>query len=82
MSKKIVTKIIAELGAENIRSALGVSKHSVRHARADGAFPASWYNVLNGMCESAGIECPLSAFNMKQPAKNVGKPSTDCKGAA
>jgi hypothetical protein len=72
MSKHHVHRITDELGADAICARLGVSSHSIRYARTDGSFPASWYGPLKTMCDDAGIPCPLTAFNWRAPAKEVG----------
>ena len=56
-----------DLGAHVMASALGVSSHSIRYARTEGTFPASWYFIISGLCSGAGIDCPMSAFNWKTP---------------
>jgi hypothetical protein len=68
MSKHIVIAITDALGAEAITGRLGVTGHSVRHARTTGVFPASWYGPLSGMCAEVGVSCPLEAFNWKSPS--------------
>jgi len=72
MQKNPVHHITDTLTAEAICAALGVGMHSIRYVRTDGLFPASWYGPLKSMCDEAGIECPLSVFNWKAPAKNIG----------
>lgn len=68
MNKPAVIAITDALGSAAIERGLGVSEHSVRHARTTGAFPASWYEFLSGECGKEGIDCPMSAFNMKSPS--------------
>lgn len=68
MSKHSVILITDALGAEAMSQHLGVTLHSIRHARVTKGFPASWYAPLLEMCTSAGIECHLDAFNWKTPA--------------
>lgn len=67
MTHNIAKSITDQIGADRISKAIGVSSHSIRHARTEGTFPASWYAVLSDMCKQQGIECPLSAFNWKTP---------------
>lgn len=69
MSDSHVHRITRELGAETVAKTVGVSLHSVRAARAAGAFPANWYGILKDVCDERGIPVPLSAFNMKRAAK-------------
>lgn len=71
MSESHVHRITRELGAEAVASTVGVSLHSVRAARAAGAFPANWYELLKDVCDERGIPVPLSAFNMKRGAKKA-----------
>lgn len=71
MSDSHVHRITRELGAETVAKTVGVSLHSVRAARAAGAFPANWYGVLKDICDERGIPVPLSAFNMKRGAKKA-----------
>jgi len=82
MNKAAVHQITDALGSHEIEDALNVSRHSIRYARTEGVFPASWYGPLSAMCRNAGIECPLSAFNWKAPAKNIGAVGGDCKGSS
>tara|TARA_R110002051_G_scaffold325869_1_gene432641 strand:+ start:1517 stop:1741 length:225 start_codon:yes stop_codon:yes gene_type:complete len=65
MEKQIVKKIIDGIGAETICNRLGVTSHSVRGARTNGAFPASWFDELDALCRSSDIECPRSVFNWR-----------------
>jgi hypothetical protein len=67
MNKHPVITITDALGADAMSQRLGVTPHSIRHARATKAFPASWYAPLLDMCAAAGIDCPLNAFNWKTP---------------
>lgn len=63
MNKPAVIAITDALTADAICERLGVSSHSVRHARTEGRFPARWFDPLDAMCAEAGIECPRSAFH-------------------
>lgn len=93
MSKETVKQIADKLGDEAIAKACGVSDHSVRNARWQGRFPASWFPVIREMCSGAKIKCPESAFNFKSPSsvltttdslpsKKVGDAATDIQGDA
>lgn len=93
MSKEIVKTIADALGDDLISQTCGVSDHSVRNARWQGRFPASWFVALEAACIAKGIDCPRSAFNFKSPSsepqpmvscppKDVGTARADCKGAA
>lgn len=65
MSKEAVRKITKQLGADAICARLGVTHHSVRHAKATGCFPSGWYDEIDKMCREAGIPCPRAAFNWR-----------------
>ena len=65
MSKQSVITITDALGADAICARLGVSQHSVRHARWAGAFPGNWYGRIKPMCDEIRIECPMAAFNWR-----------------
>jgi hypothetical protein len=71
MSKEIVKNIADRLGDDVIASACGVSNHSVRNARWQGGFPASWFPVIRQMCAKAGLDCPEGAFNFKSPSSET-----------
>ncbi len=71
MSKHFVINITDALGVEAITKKLGVTRHSVRHARTTGLFPASWYAPLLAMCGDVGVDCPIEAFNWKSPASTL-----------
>lgn len=78
MSKPTIISITDALGSEAICRRLGIGPHSVRYARTEGLFPASWYGPLREMCEAAGIDCPMDAFNWKVSIN----PPTNERGAA
>jgi hypothetical protein len=63
---KIITTALTD---DAIMARLGVTKHAIRAARRFGSFPASWYAPLADMCERAGIECPIEAFNWRTPSQ-------------
>jgi len=65
MDKQTVTHIIEALGPDAICREVGVGHDSVRKAKTNGLFPASWYAQLLRMCGERGLECPLSAFKMR-----------------
>ena len=62
-----VSSIIQEVGVERIQAICSVSRHSIRAAKRDSIFPASWYGVLKPECDRLGIDCPMSLFSFKQP---------------
>jgi hypothetical protein len=82
MNKPAVHHIINTLTAETIMARLDVSFHMIRYARTTGLFPAGWYAPLKAMADEVGIPCPLSAFNWKSTAKDIGSGPADCKGDA
>ncbi|KPU83767.1 hypothetical protein JI58_07600 [Marinosulfonomonas sp. PRT-SC04] len=60
------------IGSAAIEKACDVSEYSVRAAKRKGAFPASWFVVLDGLCHDAGIECPRAIFNFKAAPQKEG----------
>jgi len=78
MSKEIVKNIADRLGDDAIASACGVSSHSVRNARWQGGFPASWFPVIRQMCAKDGLDCPESAFNFKSPSSDISSAMASC----
>lgn len=66
--------IINALGAEKIQALCGVGEFSVRAAKREGRFPASWYAEIDKACRAQGIECPRSLFAFKRaPIPDSGK---------
>lgn len=63
MRKSAVIKITDALDAEEVCKRLDVKPRSIRLARERGVFPARWYPTIIDMCNSAGIDCPMVAFN-------------------
>lgn len=59
-------QVIDALGSDAVIRRLGVTKFSLRAARREGAFPASWYEELSRMGEEAGVPIPISLFNMRR----------------
>jgi hypothetical protein len=72
-----VHTITDTVGSDAICARLGVKPRSVRLARTEGRFPASWYAEISAMCDEAGVDCPLDAFNWKCTAADA-----DQRGAA
>lgn len=58
--------IINELGAETIQRLCGVGEFSIRAAKRDGQFPASWFDALDQACAAKGIHCPRELFAFKR----------------
>jgi predicted GIY-YIG superfamily endonuclease len=80
--KADVNAIVAILTVDAMCDALGVGRHAVRYTRSAGSFPGNWYGTLLPMCKSAGIPCPLSAFNWKATAKQVSTDKPKLQGDA
>lgn len=57
--------IINALGAETIQQLCGVGEFSIRAAKRDGRFPASWFDLIDTECAKRGIKCPRSLFAFK-----------------
>ena len=57
-----VEKITKTIGLKNLSSALGVSETAVHNARAEGMFPARWFEVVKAEAERHGISAPESLF--------------------
>ena len=64
---KSTSDIISALGAEAIQSLCNVGEFSIRAARRDGKFPASWFDAIEGACAKQGIACPRDLFAFKRP---------------
>jgi len=67
--QSLVKTVLAAIGRERVREALGLSTHSIRVAVNTGGFPASWYAMIREMCEAAGVECPMAAFNWRSKSE-------------
>jgi len=59
--------IINALGAETIQRLCNVKEFSIRAAKRDGQFPASWFDQIDEACAAAGITCPRELFAFKRP---------------
>lgn len=57
-------EVIDLLTAPAIMERLGVSLSSVKEARRNG-FPASWFDVIDNMGKSHGVDVPRSIFNFR-----------------
>ncbi len=62
-----VRKITETVGATFIQRECAVSEFSIRAAKRDGVFPASWYAVIKRECDRLGIDCPMGLFSFKRP---------------
>jgi hypothetical protein len=78
--------IISALGADVIQALCGVGEFSVRAARRDGQFPASWFDAIDGACLERGIDCPRDLFAFKRvradEAAADAEPQTVSEGGA
>lgn len=62
-----ITDIIAAIGADTIQARCDVGEFSIRAAKRDGKFPASWFDAIESECSVRGIECPRELFAFKRP---------------
>ncbi len=60
--------LIEALGGKAIAAALGVSASSVKEAKRNNLFPASWYRGVTRLGQSKGVTVPLDAFNWRGAA--------------
>lgn len=65
---RTTSDIISALGAETVQSLCGVGEFSIRAAKREGQFPASWFDAIDGACQERGIDCPRELFAFKRPA--------------
>lgn len=72
ITKKVPHAEICEL--------FGVKVRSIRLARENGVFPASWYVGMKSLCEKHGVDCPEYLFNFKPPVPDVAIKRGDAKG--
>lgn len=61
-------EIIESLGRDVVAASLGVSESSVKNA-VGSSMPARWFNVMEGLCQKSGIDCPRSAFAFRTAAE-------------
>jgi hypothetical protein len=61
------TDIINALGAETIQRLCDVKEFSIRAAKREGQFPASWFDQIDAACTAAGVPCPRGLFAFKRP---------------
>lgn len=69
--------ILDSIDPERLKRALGVSEHSIRHARFTKAMPANWFSVVSALCDEKGIDCPHAAFNFRSPSSSPASVSED-----
>lgn len=58
--------IITQIGAETIMADCQVGEFSIRAAKRDGKFPASWFDAIESACAQRGIQCPRELFAFKR----------------
>ncbi len=63
---KTASDIIAAIGSETIQAICKVGVFSIRAAKRDGKFPASWFDAIEGVCTERGIPCPRGLFAFKR----------------
>lgn len=66
---KSTQDIIAELGADTIQHLCGVGEFSIRAAKREGRFPASWFALIDAECTRRGIDCPRTLFAFKEASQ-------------
>ncbi len=67
--------IINKVGSAAIEVACNVGEHSVRAAKRDGKFPASWFDEMEKLCADHGLPCPRNLFAFKRPQED--SPASD-----
>lgn len=60
------------IGRRAIAEALGLGATAVSNAVVRGYFPATWFAVISGLCKQAGVDCPMTCFNMVSPSTADG----------
>ena len=61
---------LEKLGRQDLQPRLGLVKQSMSAAVTSGAFPASWYIIVQELAEEKGIDVPDSLFNFKKAAQS------------
>jgi hypothetical protein len=65
------TEIITAIGADAIQMACQVGEFSIRAAKRDGKFPASWFDAIEGLCSDRALPCPRELFAFKRPIEDA-----------
>ena len=88
-TKSLVHKITDTIPHELLCKQFGVKQRTIRLARENGFFPASWYVGMKQLCDEHGLACPESLFNFKTtslpkaaPAIKRGNANRTGQGAA
>ena len=64
---KSTSDIINAIGPDAIQSICQVGEFSIRAAKREGKFPASWFDAIERACSDRGIQCPRDLFAFKRP---------------
>ena len=72
---KSTSDIINALGPDTIQAICQVGEFSIRAAKREGKFPASWFDAIERACHDRGYPCPrdLFAFKRAQSAAEVSQ---------
>lgn len=73
MSSNHVHQLIDHLGERFFLETLGWTERNLRHAKSVGKISALWFDAIDKACLAKGFQCPRAAFNMKEPAKDIGE---------
>lgn len=61
-----VSEICKAIGRKEMERALDVSKAAISNAVSNGAFPPSWFDVIEAECAKRGISCDRNLFAFKR----------------
>lgn len=64
---KSTSDIINAIGPDAIQAICQVGEFSIRAAKREGKFPASWFDAIESACAAKGIPCPRDLFAFKRP---------------
>lgn len=60
------SEIADAIGRKKLAEALEVGRTAIGNAVDRGTFPSSWYLVVKALADEVGVECPASAFAMRE----------------
>lgn len=66
-----VSKVVTALGSKVIQASCQVGEFSIRAAKRDGKFPASWFDAIEGLCSDRALPCPRELFAFKRPSEDA-----------
>ena len=66
-----VSEVIAALGADVIQASCQVGEYSIRAAKRDKKFPASWFDAIESLCAENDLPCPRDLFAFKRPQEDA-----------